>query len=154
MTPGAAIREGVRHRLSIPPSPGYFHGMIRCVRLVLVLAFAFAQAAAVECPMASPAHERASTHTAHAPSGPAHGGHVHGSHGPAHPHPDAGHDAGHGTAACTLVMACGTAAVASAHLSAPRLSTFALRAPARTARLYASPIIPIHAPPPRPSLAA
>jgi hypothetical protein len=122
--------------------------MIRFVRLVLMLAFAFAQAAAVECPMASPAHERASTHAAHAPSTHAHGD-AHGSHGRAHPHPDAGH----GTAACTLVMACGTAAVASAHLSAPRLSTFAMRAPARTAQLYASPCIPIHAPPPRPSLA-
>jgi hypothetical protein len=127
--------------------------MIRFVRLVLMLAFAFAQAAAVECPMASPAHERASTHAAHAPSAPAHGGHMHSSHGPAHPHPDAGHEPGHGTAACTLVMACGTAAVASAAVSAPRLSTCAVRAPARTAQLYASPCLPIHAPPPRPSLA-
>jgi hypothetical protein len=133
--------------------------MIRFARLVPMLAFAFAQAAAVECPMASPAHERAPAHAVHrraedAPAGHAPAGHVHGSHGPAGRHHDAGHDAGHGTAACTLVMACGTAAVASAEVAAPRPPTSATQAPARVAQLYASPCMPIDAPPPRPSAAA
>lgn len=138
--------------------------MIRFARLVLMLAFAFAQAAAVECPMASPAHERAhppAVHTSavhgpadHAPDAHASAKHTHGPQAPAGGHHDAGHGADHGTAACMLVMACGTAAVASGEISAPRLSTFATQAPARTAQLYASPYIPIDAPPPRPSAAA
>jgi len=145
--------------------------MIRLVRLVLMLAFAFAQAAAVECPMASPAHERAPTPAAHASADPADhasaghaaadhasAGHMAGVHAPGgrgHNAGDhAGHDAGHGAAACTLVMGCGTAAAASAEMAASRPTTFATRAPARTAQLYASPYIPIDAPPPRTSSAA
>jgi len=145
--------------------------MIRLARLVLMLAFAFAQAAAVECPMASPAHERAPTPAAHAPTNHAPADHAaarhasaehastgHGSHASHGRHHDAGghagHDAGHGAAACTLVMGCGTAAAASAQMAASRPTTLATRAPARTAQLYASPHIPIDAPPPRPSAAA
>ncbi|HEU4557716.1 MAG TPA: hypothetical protein VFS20_07695 [Longimicrobium sp.] len=124
--------------------------MIRFDRLVLMLAFALAQAAAVECPMGPAEHE-------HAPA-PAHqhadahaGGHAHGAHAPAHRHD---HAPDHGPAACALVMACGTAAVASGEIAVPRLVLSPAAAPVRAAGLYASPYIPIDAPPPRPSVAA
>jgi len=119
--------------------------MIRFARMVLMLAFALAQAAAVECPMAPAAHPHAPHRSmdAHA------GAHHHGA--PASKHAHHAHD--HGAAACVLVMACGTAAVASAEISAPRLSLASVRAPARAADRYASPHLPIDAPPPRPAVA-
>ena len=120
--------------------------MIRFARMVLMLAFALAQAAAVECPMAHAAHPHAPSRHAQDARG---GGHHHGA--PASRHPQHAHD--HGAAACVLVMACGTAAAASAELPVPRLSLAALRAPARAADRYASPHIPIDAPPPRSAVA-
>ena len=125
--------------------------MIRFARLVLMLAFALAQAAAVECPMGSPAHERAPVPGHHAPA--AHAAHAEGhAHGdPAHRHDTA---PGHGPAACALVMACGTAAAASGDVAVPRLVLSPAAAPARAAGPYASPFIPIDAPPPRPFAAA
>ncbi|HET7228522.1 MAG TPA: hypothetical protein VFJ16_00835 [Longimicrobium sp.] len=121
--------------------------MIHLARLVLMLAFAFAQAATAECPMASAAHPRAPQ--THASAGHP-GYHAHGTRTPEHT-PDA-HD--HGAAACVLVMSCGTAAAASAEISVPRPPLAAARPPARAARHYASPHIPIDAPPPRSSVAA
>jgi len=120
--------------------------MIRLARMVLMLAFALAQAAAVECPMAPAAHPHASAHHA----ADAHSGsHHHGA--PASRHT---HDASdHGAAACVLAMSCGTAAAASAEVSVPRQTIAATRAPARAANRYASPHLPIEAPPPRPAVA-
>ncbi|HEX9938182.1 MAG TPA: hypothetical protein VGB15_13700 [Longimicrobium sp.] len=121
--------------------------MIRFARLVLMLAFALAQAAAVECPMGPAAHERAPAPGHHAREG--HAAHAHGA--PAHRHDDA---PDHGPAACALVMVCGTAAAASGDVPVPRLVLSPAAAPARAAGLYASPFIPIDAPPPRPFAAA
>jgi hypothetical protein len=127
--------------------------MIRFARLVLMLAFALAQAAAVECPMGSAAHERTPTPAHHAQAAHAEG-HAHGA--PAHGAPAHRHDSApdHGPAACALVMVCGTAAAASGEVSVPRLVLSPAAAPARAAGLYASPFIPIDAPPPRPFAAA
>jgi hypothetical protein len=121
--------------------------MTRFARLVLMLALAFAQAAVAECPMAPAAHERAPAgHAAMAHAG----GHSHGQSAPAHRHPAPDH----GPAACALVMACGTAAVAANDVALPRPALAAAAASPRVAQLYASPFIAIDAPPPRPVSAA
>lgn len=118
--------------------------MTRLVRLVLMLAFALGQAAAAECRMAPAGNERAPVpHAAMA-----HGGHD--THTPAHRQsaPD------HGPAACALVMSCGAAAASTAEVAVPRLSILAARAPLGAARIYASPLIPVLAPPPKSLVAA
>src|SRR5215218_4050418 len=105
--------------------------MARFVRLMLVLAFALSQAAAVECPMAPAAPERAPVHHASM----AHpGGHAHAQvpHAPAHRHDEPGH----ASMACALVMACGTAAVAAAEISVPPPVLSATAASSRVAQLY------------------
>ncbi|HET7462448.1 MAG TPA: hypothetical protein VFJ82_14440 [Longimicrobium sp.] len=120
--------------------------MIRFARMVLMLAFALAQAAAVECPMAPAAHPHASAH--HAMGAKTDGHH------PGAPASRHTHDAqDHGAAACVLVMACGTAAAASAEISVPRPALAATPSTARAAVRYASPHLPIDAPPPRPAAA-
>ena len=115
---------------------------------MLLLAFALSQAAAVECPMGPAAHQRAPVH--HAMAHADGHGHADSPHTPAHQHGEPGH----APAACALVMACGTAAVATAEVFVPHPALSAAPLSNRAAQLYASPFIAIDAPPPRPFAAA
>ncbi|HEX8245553.1 MAG TPA: hypothetical protein VF541_18720, partial [Longimicrobium sp.] len=104
--------------------------------------FAFPQAAAGECPMASAATS-AGAHAVHQPS--AHHGATHAAaHHPAprHAHEPAQH------AECGLAMSCGAAAVVAIETIAP-LAHVQADAPARAPAFYASPFIATDSPPPR-----
>ena len=118
-----------------------FAFMRRIAQLLLLLAFAFSQAAAVECPMASaPASARA--HAMH------HGMPADAPHpAPRHAHDPAQH------AECGLAMSCGAAAIVALETIAPAVS-IRPDAPARVPALYASPFIATASPPPRPALPA
>ena len=120
------------------------------VRILLILAFAFAQAASVECPMASAQPARAhhaghAAHPEHASAPVAHHAHGHDAGGHRHDHPPA---------ECALVMACGVAALP--HAQAAAAQAFAPAGGARpwSPDPYASPTLAIDSPPPRASVFA
>ncbi|HEX6746730.1 MAG TPA: hypothetical protein VF092_05490 [Longimicrobium sp.] len=124
--------------------------MRRIASLLFLLAFAFTQASAAECPMASASAAPASgdAHAMHGAAGH-HGGH----HADADdPGPRHSHAPGQ-RAECGIVMSCGAAVVVAGEIDVPAPSASA-DAPVRTPALYASPFIAIVSPPPRLALPA
>jgi hypothetical protein len=117
----------------------------RTAALFFLLAFAFTQVAAAECPMRSAASSRPSTSDATM----AMGGHLAHHHAPAAPHDR--HDAGRD---CALAAACGAVAEVRAAPSIARPAVVSVAAAAPAPRGYASPVLAADPPPPRSALPA
>ena len=124
--------------------------MRRIASLLFLLAFAFTQASAAECPMASASAAPASggAHAMHGAAGH-HGGH----HADADdPGPRHSHVPGQ-RAECGIVMSCGAALVVAGEIAVAPAPAPAAALPWRPA-LYASPTIATDPPPPRLALPA
>ncbi|MDB4948881.1 MAG: hypothetical protein JWM27_1530 [Gemmatimonadetes bacterium] len=117
--------------------------MPRLLSALLLLAFAWSQAYAGECPLAASA--RAATVPAHAHHASASAGHPsHGRHAPAH-HPDAHHSGPE----CGAVMACGIPALPNRVASIPVPRPTHADAPRPAGAAYRSPVLSTDPPPPR-----
>jgi hypothetical protein len=125
--------------------------MPRLLSALLLLAFAWSQAYAGECPLAARTRAQASAVAAHAHPAPASAGHrahaahaSHRGHAPAH-QPDAHHSG----AECGAVMACGIPALPHRVASIPALRPTHADAPRPAGAAYRSPVLSADPPPPR-----
>lgn len=119
--------------------------MKRIAGLLVLLVFGLTRAGALECPMASAAHDGARPHAAPMAAHAHHG----------HPSPAGhSHSPDHGQVACGVAMSCGVAVAASARSMVPQPPVRLSAAPRRLPHLYASPVLNTDSPPPRASAAA
>ncbi len=125
--------------------------MRRTLSLLLLLCFAWVQAAAAACPMGvggeeAPASQHGGHHSAHA---------AHSAHGGAHGGPASVQAAEDSTPDapslldCALAASCGVIALPSSEGGGDRLPLLVLRSPARALDRYASPSLTADPPPPR-----
>lgn len=124
--------------------------MRRTLSLLLLLCFAWIQAAAAACPMGArgeeagaPRHDEHSAHAAHAAHGAAHGGHA-SVHAAEDPRP-----AAPSLLDCAMATSCGIIALPSSDGVGSRAPLLVLDSPALDADRYASPSLTADPPPPR-----